>query len=348
MKISLNIITMQHRGLVTTTVKACIGYFDIIRIVDGGSTDGTVEAIKKLGCEVYINKWNDDVAAQYNFLLKKCNNNEWALFIDDDELPSAYFLHGFIEEIIHAEEKQATHIEVPLMPIQNDIPQNNAVEFMQQVLGENFGDSLKFYMRRFLKIAPDMQFIGITHCGVPDDNLTNPHKIKYPIYHIKKQDGWLMGDIWPVFINPKGHEVDVDTGRKLRQLCQQNGIIHSRDIIPRFKKGNITTSLKKFLWKHKWPDGALAHWWMIYFLKYHPEELPDDFCFVGDITSRRYLSYMVGHAGNLFVKRMEIHPIIKRYLLDNGIEMWSDDVEREFAQYTLSKWKKIAQTRKII
>ncbi len=313
---------MNRRGLLIRTIKACTGYFDLIRVVDGGSNDDTIAVAEKLGCEVFKNDWKDDVSAQYNYLLNKCKQGEWALFIDDDEQPSGGLLVNMFVEIAIADEKSATHIAVPMMVVQDGIPQQNIIEFIQQCDGEGFGDSGKFYSRRFFKICNGMKFEGVTHCGLPDTFMTKPSISRYPIYHYKDIDGWIVGDLWPVFINPEGH--GVECGDELKQLCKENKIKTSCDVISVFKKGEINDKFKRFLWENKWPDGALAHWWMIYFLKYHPEQLPDDFCFISDDTSRRYLTYMKGHSHDLPAKRMCIHPIIKRYLLDKGVEIWRE------------------------
>jgi len=321
-RLTLNVITMNRRGLLTHTVKLCDGYFDEIRIVDGVLNDSAVDAMKHLDCTVYSNAWAEDVSKQYNFLLGKCGVGEWALFLDDDECPSIPLLIHVFDELKDADSINATHIEMPMMVIQDGIPQNSEVEFVQQCDGEGFGDEGKFYSRRFIKVATAMYFEGTTHCGIPDRFMGTAYRTRYPLYHYKEIDSWLMGDLWPAFINPEGH--GVECGGELKRLCEENGIKTSHDIVPVFKEGKISNQFKEFLWANKWPDGALAHWWMIYFLKYHPEQLPEGFCFIGDDTSRRYLTYMKGHSHNILAKRMCIHPIIKQYLLDKGVEIWQE------------------------
>jgi len=56
----------------------------LIHVLDGGSTDGTVELARSLGCEVSTNSWPGFVG-QRNHALEHCGSREWVLFIDADE-----------------------------------------------------------------------------------------------------------------------------------------------------------------------------------------------------------------------------------------------------------------------
>lgn len=57
---------------------------DEIVITDTGSTDGTVDIIKKFKPKLFHYRWNGNEAQARNFTLSKCKTN-WILFIDADE-----------------------------------------------------------------------------------------------------------------------------------------------------------------------------------------------------------------------------------------------------------------------
>lgn len=60
-------------------------------VVDSGSTDGTVDLARSLGCEVIERTW-DGFAGQRNYALQSLRDRyDWILFIDADEIYSVRF-----------------------------------------------------------------------------------------------------------------------------------------------------------------------------------------------------------------------------------------------------------------
>lgn len=67
---------------VKTKLKGVVNEFVV---VDTGSTDGTKELAKKLGCTIYDFEWVNDFAKARNFSISKAKN-DWVLVLDADEV----------------------------------------------------------------------------------------------------------------------------------------------------------------------------------------------------------------------------------------------------------------------
>lgn len=99
-KISCCIITLDQAERLSMAIKNIKGYVDEIVVIDGGSTDNTVELATSLGAKVFFRKWDDDFGSQRNYSIKKAEN-DWILVLDSDEslkFGSEYNLKKIIEE----------------------------------------------------------------------------------------------------------------------------------------------------------------------------------------------------------------------------------------------------------
>lgn len=70
------------------TIERCVGSVlpiaSRILVVDSGSTDGTVEVCRALGCEVIAREW-EGYALQKQFAIDECADAGWVLLLDSDE-----------------------------------------------------------------------------------------------------------------------------------------------------------------------------------------------------------------------------------------------------------------------
>lgn len=86
MKVSACIIALNEETYIARAINSLkkIECVDEIVIVDGGSTDKTVEICEQLGCSVFIKPWEQDFAQQRNYALSMCKN-DWVITADADE-----------------------------------------------------------------------------------------------------------------------------------------------------------------------------------------------------------------------------------------------------------------------
>ena len=81
--ISCFIIAQDEADRIANTIKSVIDIVDEVIVIDSGSTDGTQDLARQLGCKVFFNKWKG-YGPQKRFG-EDCAKNEWLLNLDADE-----------------------------------------------------------------------------------------------------------------------------------------------------------------------------------------------------------------------------------------------------------------------
>lgn len=81
-KISVIVLSQNNGNTITRTLKSVVD-FDEIVVIDGGSSDNTVELAKSYGAKVVTNKFNG-FTEQRNFSLTQVTH-KWCLVVDSDE-----------------------------------------------------------------------------------------------------------------------------------------------------------------------------------------------------------------------------------------------------------------------
>ena len=81
--ISCFIIAQNEADRITKTIDSVDELVDEIIVIDSGSTDGTQDLVKRLGCKLFYNKWNG-FGPQKRFGENKARN-KWLLNLDADE-----------------------------------------------------------------------------------------------------------------------------------------------------------------------------------------------------------------------------------------------------------------------
>ena len=81
--ISCFIIAQDEADRIANTIESVIDIVDEVIVVDSGSTDGTQDLARQLGCKVFFNKWKG-YGPQKRFC-EDCAKNEWLLNLDADE-----------------------------------------------------------------------------------------------------------------------------------------------------------------------------------------------------------------------------------------------------------------------
>ncbi|GBD07708.1 SPBc2 prophage-derived glycosyltransferase SunS [bacterium HR21] len=84
MRVSVCLIVRNEAHTLPACIASVRDVADEILVVDTGSTDGTADLARDLGCRVFVHPWNDDFAAARNVALHHAQG-EWILSLDADE-----------------------------------------------------------------------------------------------------------------------------------------------------------------------------------------------------------------------------------------------------------------------
>ena len=123
-KYSVAMITYNDIDCVKTTIENVANYVrDDFVVVDGGSTDGTLDVLKSYsGIKLLHKQWEDDFETQKNFALDNCNQ-DWRILIDADEEYEHILWNQLPWYIETANRNSVDCISVPRINIVDDLTQ---------------------------------------------------------------------------------------------------------------------------------------------------------------------------------------------------------------------------------
>ena len=129
--INLALVVTTHNSI--RTISRCLesvgGLANKIYVVDSGSTDGTLEACRKLGAEVVHQPWQG-FAKQKEFAISLAQAEDWVLLLDSDESLEPSLKQGLRQAICNAMggvallrlfRIQSENFLIPWLPLQRKI-----------------------------------------------------------------------------------------------------------------------------------------------------------------------------------------------------------------------------------
>ena len=112
--ISCFIIAQDEADRINNTIESVIDFVDEVIVIDSGSTDGTQDLARQLGCKVFFNKWTG-YGPQKRFG-EDCAKNEWLLNLDADEYLSDQ-IKSEILQIFNDNNKHYNFFSMKVTPI---------------------------------------------------------------------------------------------------------------------------------------------------------------------------------------------------------------------------------------
>ncbi|HEY1360234.1 MAG TPA: glycosyltransferase family 2 protein [Thermoleophilaceae bacterium] len=134
------IVAQDEEERLERCVASCRSFADEIVVVDGGSSDGTVETAQRLDCTVLENPW-PGFGRQRNFGAEHAAH-DWVFWIDADEVVGADLARA-IEDWKHSEDDDRTA----------GLSVRRVGDFMGQWLEGKAGTLVRLYDRRRCRVA---------------------------------------------------------------------------------------------------------------------------------------------------------------------------------------------------
>lgn len=158
MLLSLAYIVLNEEDYIERSVRSASDIADEIVVVDGGSTDNTVQICRDLGATVVRHSWNHDFSESKNVMIEACSG-EWILNLDADEHLEGESINLIRQTLIHVAEKKLGCVAFKL-PRKNHYPSHDPDS-------PHFGPPFfpDFQVRLF-KNMPDLFYSGCVHEGV--------------------------------------------------------------------------------------------------------------------------------------------------------------------------------------
>ena len=240
-------------------------------IIDGGSSDGTIEWLnsdecKNLNVECYVYPWQDNPPEQRNRYLNLVKDG-WVLALDCDELldiPALYKLRYIAKEAV---DKGCDGVAFRAHDIQIE-PDGGIYDSLSS-----------YYNRIFFKSCEGMKYMGHTHVALLRPALRDVcMKTEYKYYHIKPwADLYFRGcrNYWTT-ARVAANTTNDPIWQEFKKMTADAGFKYFYEFEAYMKKGNIDQLFKDWFIRHKDSDNPeLRSWFVSYFMFLHPAENKD-------------------------------------------------------------------------
>ena len=210
-------------------------------IIDGGSTDGSIEFFnsqecKDLGVECYVHPWVDDPPGQRNRYLDLVKEG-WVLVLDCDELlelPALYRLRYIAKEAI---DHKCDSVAFRSHDIQTNVNFDN----------ETIASLSSYYNRNFFEHSSGSKYLGHTHVGLYRPYCRNScMKTDHQYYHIKTwPDQFIRAcrNYWTTCAVADNRNDD-PTWIEFKRMVSDAGFKYFYQFLEYLKNGNIDDKLK--------------------------------------------------------------------------------------------------------
>jgi len=282
-RITFCMMTLNNFDQAFEAIKRIKPYVDRVVVVDGGSVDGTIPALRAWdGVEFHVHPWTaDDFAKQKNITLSHCAENggaDFILFMDPDEwIPevTGKNLQKIIEECSGGYPERLSLIRLRARDVE--------LSGTTIISNRNTG----FFKPLFFRHHPYNRYVGHIH-----ENLTLGVRgldvqTMYEYYHIKEQNAVKISGTRNLFIGG-GDITDAGKGDRytlkwieFRKFVREvTGIELWGDFNKYLIMGNIDPKIKDLIIKNR-DEGKVDYYegstnWLdiyaTYFKIYHPEE----------------------------------------------------------------------------
>lgn len=329
--ITCNIIASVASRL-ARQLKTHTGYFDKIRVVitdpDNKDLINIVNRYKSFDIEIILTDFIGCDRVR-NLLNPYFIQDEWAFILDDDDILSQFILDNLYNMTEDANRKGCTSLSFPFwneigneqLPNLSEIFYNASGQLSVDICRKfNIIPVTRWFSQRAYKITSEINFINAQH---PSEQRYSHDKclwVPYPIIHIKALLESFYSPLWTMYSelfygNAEYGEMETEL---LEALKKSNIKPNRSSIESKLREGDIDNSLKQWIWQYKDSNAANVYsWFIIYYLHFHPEELPEDF--FDTRLLQIYLNYAISGVESIKIECLFCKDALKELLLKHGI-----------------------------
>ena len=331
--LSCNIISYREEHI-TTQLKQVSGYFDKIRVLNSNFSFDRIKKICSRFDVDYYERSFDTPANQFSYIMSKASVGEWYLYLSDDEIPSTPLLENLYPIIDYCVSKDIESVCFPFINVRDYLPtfsDHTKTGFMlayaDKDIADKYGINIEFQWStlRMLKINDNLKFRNAVHGELIGYKIP-VYVSEYPILHYKPIDGFIVSALWQAVLDDVG-DVPIKIKQELLSALKDSNIeLNSDSIIGALKNGNVSQSLKDWMWKYKDDKRYIVYsWFMYYYLYCYSEELPKDF--YDKRLLNNFKNEILGNDIELNVMFTRLNRYMKEYFLSRGIVVLRKSVE---------------------
>lgn len=246
-KLNLSTMTMGMSGQLINKLHSYSEVFDHIYICDGAYDIVCCEMCAGLpdNVTVFDLPWDDDYQKRYKHNLDQCDEGDWILHLDDDEI-----LGPELEGFLRSWDRQAGNIEIYALPailhLQDKDNKNKYYGVEPQPEDKYVGQWTKNIL---YKKQPDLFFKTVGSHVVPTTKKHLYEYIPYPYYHLKTKESFIYNDVWQAFIEPAGQGYDPVERMQFKLFTKQ--YVDTLEFKKATKAGSWPAPLKKFAYEKR-------------------------------------------------------------------------------------------------
>lgn len=234
-------------------------------IIDGGSTDGSIEWLqsdecKRMNVEVFVHPWCDDPPGHRNKYLEYAGGGGWVLVTDSDEYIEEPAIWN-IRQIVEQQERSGVSVIA-----------FNAHDIQRSDTGSIWENKSNYWNPMLFKMAPSVRYVGHTHVTItrlPGGT----HHSPFRYFHIKSTpDQWYRGarNYWTTAA--PASNVHTPEWKTFKDICGKHGMKFFHDIAKSMEEGKVPQDIVDWMISNKDSDNPeIRSYFVTYLVFMHPE-----------------------------------------------------------------------------
>lgn len=237
--------------------------FDRVIVVDGNLTPSARSFYNKFhNVEVVDSPWKDSYVDQYKAWFSRLEEEEWALYLDCDEIPSRKLLDVLKSPTL--KESGANIYKIPcVLHMTENYQKYYPVEpWPEKKLTDQWTKNI---------LLKKTESVGFRYFGshvIPEDSLNQYGYISLPYFHMKSFESFILNDVWQAFLSPEGQQYSATDAAYFKLFTKQYKT--TAEFKKATKDGLWPEPLKKFAWdRRKVYNNPVSRLAWTYFLIYN-------------------------------------------------------------------------------